>query len=80
LPGTSGPVKGAIAGVLGWLVMGLFFLPLLHMEPFAIYLGLGPGPGLFSLAMMLAYSVVMGTVYSTIDAVSISRAIRQFSN
>ena len=80
LPGTSGPVKGAIAGILGWLLMSLFFLPLLHMGPFAMYLGLGPGPGLFSLAMMLAYSVVMGTVYSTIDAVSVSRAIRQSFN
>jgi hypothetical protein len=55
--------------------MGLLFLPLLHMGLFAMYLGLGPGPGLFSLAMMLAYSVVMGTVYSTIDAVSVSRTI-----
>jgi hypothetical protein len=43
------------------------------MGPFAMYLG--PGPGLLSLAMLLAYSVVMGTVYSTIDAVSVSRAI-----
>jgi hypothetical protein len=77
LPGTSGPVKRAIAGRLA---MGLFFLPLLHMGPFAMYLGVGPGPGLFSLAMMLAYSVVMGTVYSTIDALSVSRAIRQSSN
>ena len=50
------------------------------MRPFAMYLGLGPGPGLFSLAMMLAYSVVMGTVYSTIDAVSVSKAIRQSFN
>jgi hypothetical protein len=30
--------------------------------------------------MMLAYSIVMGTVYTTIDAVSVSRAIRQPSN
>ena len=38
---------------------------------FAVQLGLGPWPALFSLGMMLAYSVVMGVVYSVIDAGSV---------
>jgi hypothetical protein len=29
LPGASGPIKGFIAGVLGWLVMDMLFFPLL---------------------------------------------------
>jgi uncharacterized protein DUF6789 len=66
LPGSSGVVKGFIAGVLGWLVMDLIFFPLLGLGLFATGLGLGPRPALFSLAMMLAYSVVMGTVYGIV--------------
>jgi hypothetical protein len=67
LPGSSGPMKGFIAGLLGWLAMDLIFFPLLGLGPFATHLGLGLWPALFSLAMMLAYSVVMGIVYSMID-------------
>ncbi|WP_298872139.1 DUF6789 family protein [uncultured Bradyrhizobium sp.] len=66
LPGASGLVKGLIAGVLGWLVMDLIFFPLLGLGLFATGLGLGPWPALFSLAMMLAYSVVMGAVYGIV--------------
>lgn len=68
LPGSSGPIKGFVAGVLGWLAMDLIFFPLLGLGPFATQLGLGLWPALFSLGMMLAYSVVMGIVYSKIDA------------
>jgi hypothetical protein len=68
LPGSSGPIKGFIAGVLGWLAMDLICFPLLGLGPFAKHLGLGLWPALFSLGMMLAYSVVMGIVYSMIDA------------
>ncbi len=68
LPGSSGPVKGFIAGVLGWLVMDLIFFPLLGLGPFAIHVGLGVGPALFSFGMMQAYSVVLGLVYSLIEA------------
>jgi hypothetical protein len=68
LPGSSGSIKGFMAGVLGWLAMDLIFFPLLGLGPFATQLGLGLWPALFSLAMMLAYSVVMGIVYSKIDA------------
>jgi hypothetical protein len=66
LPGASGPIKGVIAGVLGWLVMDLFFFPFLGLGVFATSLGLGLWPALFSLGMMLAYSVVMGTVYGIV--------------
>jgi hypothetical protein len=64
LPGSSGLVKGFMAGVLGWLVMNLIFFPL---GLFATHLGLGMWPSLFSLGMMLAYSVVMGIVYGMMD-------------
>jgi hypothetical protein len=66
LPGASGPIKGFIAGVLGWLMMDLIFFPLLGLGLFATHLGLGLWPALFSLGMMLAYSVVMGTVYGIV--------------
>jgi len=68
LPGSSGLMKGVVAGLLGWLAMDLIFFPLLGLGPFAMRLGLGPWPALFSLEMMLAYSVVMSIVYSMIDA------------
>ena len=68
LPSNSGPIKGFIAGVLGWLVMDLIFFPLLGLGPFAMHVGLGLWPALFSLGMMLAYSIVLGLVYSMIDA------------
>jgi hypothetical protein len=64
LPGQSGAAKGAVFGVIGWLIMGLVFFPLLGLGPFATRIGLGIWPGLFSLAMVLAYSVVLGVVYS----------------
>ena len=67
LPGNSGATKGLVSGVIGWLVMGLLFLPLLGLGPFAAQLGLGPWPALFSLGMMLTYSVMMGIVYGRID-------------
>jgi hypothetical protein len=68
LPSNSGAIKGFIAGVLGWLVMDLIFFPWLGLGPFAIRVGLGGWPALFSLGMMLAYSMVLGLVYSMIDS------------
>jgi hypothetical protein len=50
------------------LVMDLIFFPLLELGPFAIHVGLGLWPALFSLGMMLAYSIVWGLVYGMIDA------------
>jgi hypothetical protein len=67
LPGSGGAIKGFIAGLLGWLAMNLIFFPLLGLGLLATRVGLGLWPALFSLAMMLTYSVVMGIVYSMIE-------------
>jgi hypothetical protein len=48
--------------------MGLIFFPLIGLGPFATGSGLGVGPALLSLAMLLTYSVVLGTVYVTLEA------------
>lgn len=64
LPGRSGAVKGLVFGMLGWIVMGLLFFPLLGRGLFATQAGLGLLPGVFSLAMVLTYSIIMGMVYS----------------
>lgn len=66
LPGRGGAVKGLAFGVAGWLAMGLVFFPLIGLGPFATGLGLGVAPALFSLAMILAYSVVLGAVYGAL--------------
>jgi hypothetical protein len=67
LPGANGATKGLIYGALGWAVMGLLFFPLLGLGLFATQLGLDAWPALFSLAMLLTYSVVMGMVYSALN-------------
>jgi hypothetical protein len=46
--------------------MNLIFFPLLGLGFFVMHLGLGPWPALFSLGMMLTYSVAMGIVYCMI--------------
>ena len=76
LPGDGGPIKGFIAGIFGWLAMDLIFFPLLGLGPFAMHLGLGIWPALFSLGMMLAYSIVMGLVYGMMDPESDLTAVR----
>ena len=68
LPGRSGLAKGLAFGVAGWLAMGLLFFPLIGMGLFATGLGLGIQPALFSLAMILAYSLVLGAVYGALNA------------
>jgi len=68
LPGSSGAAKGLTFGLLGWLVMGLVFFPLLGMGLFATALDLGLKPALFSLAMILTYSIVLGLTYATLDS------------
>ncbi len=67
LPGQSGFAKGLAFGVAGWLAMGLLFFPLIGMGVFATGLGLGIQPALFSLAMILAYSLVLGVVYGALN-------------
>lgn len=68
LPGRNGATKGLVFGLVGWLVMGLFFFPLIGLGPFASGTGLGIAPALFSLAMLLIYSVVMGSVYAKLES------------
>jgi len=67
LPGRNGLAKGLAFGVAGWLAMGLVFFPLIGLGPFAAGLGLGITPALFSLAMILAYSLVLGAVYGALE-------------
>jgi len=68
LPGRNGATKGLTFGLIGWMFMGLIFFPLIGLGPFATGIGLGIGPALLSLAMVLTYSVVLGTVYVALDA------------
>jgi hypothetical protein len=68
LPGRNGATKGVIFGLIGWVLMGLIFFPLIGLGPFAIRAGLGVAPALLSLAMLLTYSVVLGIVYFALDA------------
>lgn len=67
LPGRSGAGKGLVFGMLGWIVMGVLFFPLLGRGFFANQAGLGIQPALFSLLMILTYSVIMGIAYSAFD-------------
>ncbi len=68
LPGRNGATKGLTFGVIGWLLMGLIFFPLIGLGPFAFGIGLGIGPALLALAMLLTYSVVLGTVYAALNS------------
>jgi len=68
IPGSSGVVKGLAFGVIGWIFMGLIFFPVIGLGPFAAGVGSGVGPALFSLVMLQAYSIVLGTVYGLLDA------------
>ena len=64
LPGSNGATKGLIFGLAGWAVMGLLFFPLIGLGFFASQAGPGGWPALFSLGMLLIYSVVLGVVYA----------------
>lgn len=68
LPVRNGAAKGALFGLAMWLVMGTVFFPLIGLGVFATGTGLGISPALFALAMLLAYSVVMGVVYESLSA------------
>ncbi len=70
----GGATKGLTFGLIGWVMMGLIFFPVIGLGPFAIGVGLGIGPAMLSLAMVLTYSIVLGTVYVALDAWSIDRA------
>jgi hypothetical protein len=67
LPGKRGATKGLSVGALVWLIMGLVFFPLVGLGFFALDVGLGLKPALFSLAMVETYSVVMGIVFALLS-------------
>jgi hypothetical protein len=67
LPGEGGAAKGFAFGVLGWVTMSLVLFPMLGRGLFATRAGLGVQPAIFSLLMVLTYSVIMGIVYCTLD-------------
>ena len=66
LPGDNGAIKGAMFGLGMWVVMGTVFFPIIGLGIFATATGLGLRPAMFSLAMILTYSVVMGVVYQAL--------------
>ena len=68
LPGKTGVAKGLTFGLIGWVLMGLIFFPLIGLGPFAVQVGLGAAPALLSLAMLLTYSTVLGAVYVALDS------------
>ncbi len=70
LPGQSGVSKGAIFGLIGWVLMGVIFFPLTGLGPFAFKAGLGIAPALLSLGMLLTYSIVLATVYIALERLS----------
>ena len=74
LPGRSGAVKGFVFGVFGWIAMGVLLFPLLGQGLFATRAGLGARPALFSLAMLLTYSIIMGIAYSALDQKNVGRS------
>jgi len=67
LPGRTGAMKGAVFGLAGWIAMGLIFFPVLGKGLFATQAGLGIMPSLFSLLMVLTYSVTLGIAYSVFN-------------
>jgi hypothetical protein len=73
LPGRSGAAKGFCFGVLGWIVMGVLFFPALGRGLFAVGVGLGPLPALFSLAMLLSYGMIMGIAYAALNRTSVAK-------
>jgi hypothetical protein len=67
LPGKSGAGKGVAFGLIGWVLMGSMFFPAIGLGFFAINVGSGFGPALFSLVMLQTYSIVLGIVYGLLD-------------
>ncbi|MGJ4949987.1 DUF6789 family protein [Bradyrhizobium sp. HKCCYLS20291] len=67
LPGRSGLAKGFLLGLAAWLLLGIALFPAIGLGPFGLSLGLGAGPALFSLAMVEAYSLVLGVVYAALQ-------------
>jgi len=67
LPGRSGAAKGTVFGLAMWAVMGVTFFPAIGKGLFASNTGLGYAPTLFTLAMVLTYSITLGVAYSVFN-------------
>jgi hypothetical protein len=68
LPGASGVVKGAAFAVLAWVLMNLLLFPAIGLGFFGLAAGLGAAASLFSLAVLLVYSIVAGVAYAMMQA------------
>jgi len=64
LPGRTGVMKGLVFGFVVWLAMGFIFFPAIGKGWFAAQTGLGYAPTVFTLVMVLTYSVTLGVAYS----------------
>ena len=64
LPGRTGVMKGLVFGFGVWVAMGLIFFPAIGKGWFASQTGLGIAPTIFTLMMVLTYSVTLGVAYS----------------
>ncbi len=76
LPGRSGAAKGFVFGVLSWIAMGVLFFPMLGRGLFASGAGLGLLPALFSLLMLLSYSIIMGIAFSALNGTGVTASER----
>jgi hypothetical protein len=68
LPGSNAVTRGAVYGFACWIVMQLVFFPLIGVGLFAISVGRGIWPALFSLVMLLTYSITLGIVYASLGS------------
>jgi len=75
LPGHSGAAKGVVFGIFGWMAVGVLLFPVLDQGLFASRAGLGARPAMFSLAMLLTYSIIMGIAYSMLGQKDVAEAI-----
>jgi uncharacterized protein DUF6789 len=73
LSGQTGVAKGVSFGLIGWLFMELIFFPVIGLGPFAVGVGLGIAPAILSFGMILTYSIVPSTVYTSLDSLSRSQ-------
>jgi hypothetical protein len=73
LPGRSGAAKGFVFGMFGWIAIGALFFPMLGQGLFAMQIGLGLLPALFSLLMLLTYGLIMGVAYSVLNRRSVAK-------
>jgi len=67
LPGETGVVKGIVFAVLAWALLNVLLFPALGLGFFGVAAGSGAAASLFSLAMLLVYSVVAGVAFAAMQ-------------